>query len=60
MVLNKFQPADDLAWGSIRGCVLDQVLSCIIMSKKCVMWLSSGEEVYTRLALYLMLSFPNT
>lgn len=41
MVLNKFKAEEDLAWGTIGGCMLDQVLSCIIMSKKCVIWLSS-------------------
>lgn len=59
MVLNKFKSAFDLAWGSIKGCMLDRVLSCIIMSKKCVILLSSREEGYISLALYLMPSFPN-
>lgn len=59
MVLNKFKSTFDLAWGNIRGCMLDQVLSCIIMSKKYVIRLSSREEGYNSLALYLMPSFPN-
>lgn len=53
MVLNKFKPVDGLARG------LEEAVCWIIMSKKCVMRLSFREEGYTRLALYLVPSFPN-
>lgn len=59
MVLNKFQPADDFAWGDLRGCMLDQVLSCIIMSRKYGIYVEfKGRGLY-QAGFYLMLCFPN-
>lgn len=59
MALNKFQPADGFAWGDLRGCVLDQVLSCIIMSRKRGIYVEfKGRGLY-QAGFYLMPHFPN-
>lgn len=59
MVLNKFQPADDFARGDLRGCVLDQVLSCIIMSRKCGICVKFKGRALYQAGFYFRPRFPN-